>query len=735
MVPSDSEILERLRRKDSRVLSFQDLAKALGVGESAQEGLRERLDSLERRGEIARVRGEKYSAIEFSNLVAGRLTVRPEGFGFVLVKDGEDLFVPRSGMHGALDGDTVLAREERSRAAGRRGKDSDRTSGTVVKVLDRARERVVGRFETKDGRKVVLPYDPKIDAVVRIAEGKGQRAREGEIVEVRLTAFPDARRVAHGVVEERLGFLGEPGVDIEIVLRSHNLPPRFPEPVVAESERFPEEVRTEDLLGRRDFRERRIVTIDGETAKDFDDAVEVERTASGFRLGVHIADVSHYVAEETALDDEARSRGTSVYFPGRVLPMLPERLSNGLCSLNPRVDRLVLSAILEIDRKGRVTGAEFCKGVIRSAHRMTYTEIARLLETASTTEDARRYGSALDDFRTMGEVAALLRSRREARGSIDFDLPDADIVLDDAGLVVGIVPESRNVAHRLIEEFMLAANEAVAKKLLFAKQPAIYRVHDRPDPDRLVDLRDVLESFGYALKGDLDELAPSEFQRLLTEIEGKPEERLLHDLLLRAQRKAVYSQECRGHYALAAPYYCHFTSPIRRYPDLVVHRALSQLLEEGRAIAAKDFDPANERLKEISSHCSERERRAEQAERESLLWKKIVFMKDKVGREFDAYVTGVASFGVFVTLKDFFVEGLVPMSALGNDFFVYEQKQHRLKGRNSGKTFRLGDSMRVKLVAIDEVRRRLDFRLGGDVAPARAPVSEAYGRRPRRRKP
>ncbi len=735
MLPPDSEILERLRRKDSRVLSFQDLAKALRVGESAQDGLRERLDSLERRGEIARVRGEKYSAIEFSNLVAGRLTVRPEGFGFVLVKDGEDLFVPRSGMHGALDGDTVLAREERSRAAGRRGKDDGRTSGTVVKVLDRARERVVGRFETKDGRKVVLPYDPKIDALVRIAEGKGLRAREGEIVEVRLTAFPDARRVAHGVVEERLGFLGEPGVDIEIVLRSHNLPPRFPEPVVTESERFPEEVSTDDLLGRRDFRERRIVTIDGETAKDFDDAVEVERTASGFRLGVHIADVSHYVAEGTSLDDEARSRGTSVYFPGRVLPMLPERLSNGLCSLNPRVDRLVLSAILEIDRKGRVTGTEFCKGVIRSAHRMTYTEIARLLETAPTTEDARRYGAALEDFRTMGEVAALLRSRREARGSIDFDLPDADIVLDDAGLVVGIVPESRNVAHRLIEEFMLAANEAVAKKLLFAKQPAIYRVHDRPDPDRLVDLRDVLESFGYALKGDLEELDPSEFQRLLTEIEGKPEERLLHDLLLRAQRKAVYSEDCRGHYALAAPYYCHFTSPIRRYPDLVVHRALSRLLDEGRAIPAKDFEAANEGLKGISSLCSERERRAEQAERESLLWKKIVFMKDKVGREFDAYATGVASFGVFVTLKDFFVEGLVPMSALGNDFFVYEQKQHRLKGRSSGKTFRLGDSMHVKLVAIDEVRRRLDFRLGGDAVPVRTRVPEAYGRRPRRRKP
>ena len=712
MLPRDSEILEKLREKGSRIVSFRDLARKLHVRERDEDELRDRLESLERRGDIARVRGEKYSAIEFTNQVAGRITVRPEGFGFVLVKDGPDLYIPRTGMHGAMDGDTVLAREERTRSRGRTGS-PDRIAGSVVKVLDRARERVVGRFEKAEGRAVVIPYDPKIDAIVRIADGRTHGAREGEIVEVRLTSFPDARRVAHGVVEERLGFLGEPGVDIEIVLRSHGLSPRFPAPVIEEAERFPLRVRTEDLLGRRDFRDRRVVTIDGETAKDFDDAVEIERTATGFRLGVHIADVSHYVREGTALDDEARSRGTSVYFPGRVLPMLPEHLSNGLCSLNPEVDRLVLSALIETDRKGRVVSAEFVKGVIQSAARMTYTEVARLLESGPTHADKDRYGPLLEDFRNMAALAAKLRERREARGSIDFDLPDADVVLDDKGLVVGIVPEARNVAHRLIEEFMLAANEAVAKKLLFAKQPGIYRVHDRPDPDRLVDLRDVLEDFGYALKGDLAEIPPSAFQKVLKEIEGKPEERLLSDLLLRAQRKAVYSEECRGHYALAAPYYCHFTSPIRRYPDLVVHRQLSALIESGRPVAAKDFEAVNDRFREIAAFSSDRERRAEAAERESLLWKKIVFMKDKIGREFDAYVTGVTQFGLFVTLQDFFVEGLVPVSSLGDDFYVYEEKQHRLRGRSSGKVFRLGDSIRVQLKAIDEVRRRLDFRLAG----------------------
>ncbi|HMA17746.1 MAG TPA: RNB domain-containing ribonuclease, partial [Thermoanaerobaculia bacterium] len=331
--------------------------------------------------------------------------------------------------------------------------------------------------------------------------------------------------------------------------------------------------------------------------------------------------------------------------------------------------------------------------------------------------DKERYGPLLQGFREMGELAARLRERREGRGSIDFDLPDADVVLDDEGLVVGIVPESRNVAHRLIEEFMLAANEAVAKKLLFAKQPAIYRVHDRPDPDRLVDLREVLESFGYELKGDLDEVPPAAFQKVLKAIAGTPEERLLSDLLLRAQRKALYSEECRGHYALAAPYYCHFTSPIRRYPDLIVHRQLSALLETGRPVALKDFDVVNENLREIAGLSSERERRAEAAERESLLWKKIVFMKDKIGREFDAYVTGVTSFGVFVMLRDFFVEGLVPVSSLPDDFYVFEEKQHRLRGRSSGKIFRLGDAMRVQLKAIDEVRRRLDFRVAGVERP------------------
>jgi ribonuclease R len=718
MLPSDAQILDRLRQKGSRILSFGQLSGTFGVPESEADAFRELLNALEAQGKITRVRGEKYSAIEFSNLVAGKITIRAEGFGFVLSPDpgGEDLYVPRSGLGGALDGDFVLARqaETKKKKGSRRG--DDRISGVVVKILQRARDRIVGQFDSKEGRSRVIPYDPKMAIEVRIPREQTDGAIDSEIVVAKFTSYPDDRRIAHGEIVERLGFLGEPGVDVEIVIRMHDLPSRFPNEVVAESERFPEQLSADDLAGRADFRDHAIVTIDGETAKDFDDAVEVEKTPSGFRLGVHIADVSHYVAEGTALEAEARWRGTSVYFPGRVIPMLPERLSNILCSLNPRVDRLTLSAVIDFGADGRVQNAAFTKGVIRSAARMTYTEVARLLDHP-TPEDAQAYGPLLPKFRLMRELAMLLKKRREARGSIDFDLASAAVMLDADGFVVGIHPEDRNVAHLLIEEFMLAANEAVAKHLLFAKEPAIYRVHDRPDPDRLVALRETLQSFGYELKGDLEEIRPAAFQKILHEIEGKPEERFLTDLLLRSQRKAVYSSECRGHYALAADYYCHFTSPIRRFPDLIVHRALTRLLTARRPFPPEDFEARNGFYEQLARDSSERERRAESAERASLLWKKIVFLRDKIGRTFDAYVSGVAAFGVFVTLSEFLVEGLVPIQTLSDDFYVYEERGHRLRGRHTDKAYRLGDQIRVKLTALDEVQRRVDFRPESAPAP------------------
>ena len=723
MLPTESQILERLRQKGSRVLTFAQLAGALSVAEAEEEPFRARLDALERQGKVARVRGEKYSAIEHTGFLAGKISIRAEGYGFVLSPElhGEDLYVPRRGLGGALDGDLVLAREAERKPAKRGGprRMEDRISGTVVKILERARDRIVGQYDAGEGRSVVRPYNPRMATEVRVPKDAAGDAVDSEIVVAKFTSYPDDRRIARGEIVERLGFLGEPGVDIEIVIRSHDLPSRFPNEVEAEANAFSESIDPADLTGRHDFRHHTIVTIDGETARDFDDAVEVDKTGDGYRLGVHIADVSHYVEEGTRLDAEARWRGTSVYFPGRVVPMLPERLSNGLCSLNPRVDRFTLSVGIDFDSAGRVKQAVFTKGVICSAARMTYTEVARLLENPNP-DDERHYGGLVKSFRVMRELAALLRKRRESRGSIDFDLASAAVMLDDEGYVIGIRPESRNVAHSIIEEFMLAANEAVARHLVFAKEPAIYRVHDRPDPDKLAALRETLETFGYELKGDLEEVPPAAFQKLLKQIEGKPEERFLTDLLLRSQRKAVYSAECRGHYALAAPYYCHFTSPIRRYPDLIVHRALSRMLAVRRPFPADDFEIRNNAYEELARESSERERRAETAERESLLWKKIVFLRDKIGRVFDAYVSGVAAFGLFVTLAEYLVEGLVSVSTLADDFYVYEEKGHRLRGRSSGKIYRLGDAIRVKLVAIDEVQRRVDFRPEAEAPRGRA---------------
>lgn len=730
MIPSEAQILGRLQAKGSRILSFAELTGAFKVSEEEKDPFRLRLNALEREGKVARVRGGKYSAIEYSGLVAGKISIRAEGFGFVLSSDraGDDLFIPPGKLGGALDGDIVLAREEKPKA-GRRGvrRREERLAGTVLKILDRRRDRLVGQYHLRDGRSLVLPYDPRMATEVRVpAEGRGG-ALDSEIVVAKFVAYPDDRRIARGEVVERLGFLGEPGVDLEIVIRQFDLPNRFPNEVIAEAASFPEELRPEDWRGREDFRGHPIITIDGETARDFDDAVEVERTPRGWRLGVHIADVSHYVREGSALDSEGRWRATSVYFPGRVVPMLPERLSNGLCSLNPRVERLTLSALIEFDDRGRVLETRFARGVIRSAARMTYTEVARLLEHA-TPEDRRGYGPLLDRFPLMRTLALLLRSRRMERGSIDFDLPSAAVTLDDEGYVISIRPESRNIAHSIIEEFMLAANEAVARHLLFSKEPAIYRVHHRPDPDRLIDLQETLASFGYELKGDLAQIPPSRFQEILGEIKGKPEERFLTDLLLRSQQKAIYSARCDGHYALAADYYCHFTSPIRRYPDLIVHRALTRLLESGRPFPPADFEARNNHLEEIARECSERERRAESAERESLLWKKIVFLRDKMGQVFNAYVSGVTAFGLFVTLSEFLVEGLVSVSTMSDDFYVYDAKGHRLQGRATGKSFRLGDLIRVKLAAIDEVQRRVDFRVV-EAATARPP---ARGKPPRR---
>jgi ribonuclease R len=772
-----------LKPRGQRVLPFSDLArKVFGLSPTAadEDALRDVVADLERRGEIVRVRGEKLSLIEFTDFAAGTLAVRGEGRAFLLSGEPGVPDTPVVALGSALDGDFVLVRVEEPKAAakskgGRPPRFEPRASGRVVKVLVRRRETVVGKIVRGPEGAFIVPFDRKIDARLAVPDGKDLGAPDGIFVEARILAYPDDRRLALAEVMDTIGFEGDAGVDVEVVARKWGIPREYPETVIAEAERSVREVDEGERRSRTDFTNRTIVTIDGETARDFDDAIEAEQLPNGgFRIGVHIADVSHYVPIGSALDAEAYERGTSVYFPDRAIAMLPERLSNDLCSLRPDEERRTVSAVLTLDKHGETVKSEFYRSLIKSRARLTYTAVGEFLEGKKEKEKekeksflegeegkkavpgadgaspsahslSKKSSSSSsvsspispevgDMLRVAQRAAHALQSRRVRRGSLDFDLPDADVILGEEGDVVAILKAVRNEAHRLIEEFMLAANEAVARHLVFVPTPAMYRVHDRPDETRLVALRAVLGPLGYVLPEDEEEVSPATFQAILDQAQGKPEERFVDDLVLRSQKKALYSEECRGHYALAATYYAHFTSPIRRYPDLLVHRALVEWIATRRAPDPEESAGRTRWFHEAASHCSSRERRAESAEREAVAWKKFVFLSKRVGEEFWAYVSAVVGFGLFVTLEDIYVDGLVPISSLEDDFYRYEDVEHRLVGASTGRIYRLGDRLRVKLVKADAEKRGLDFVPIGESAGPRS-RSRVEAVRPQRRRP
>jgi ribonuclease R len=680
---------------------------------------------MERDGTLVPLRGKRYSLLEFTPYHAGTVKVHPDGYGTIFGGGEEpDIYIDRRSMKGAMNGDLVVVRIDKKNPTFRKVRGRDLIAGEVTQVLRRAHRTVVGRFHEDGERPFVVPYDARLDHDVMIDSDATLDAQDGEMVNVEIDRYPDrSSSVARGRVVERLGFIGDPGVDIEVVIRKLHIPHNFPEEVLHAAESIPAEVSQEEIARRIDCRARNIVTIDGETAKDFDDAVEVERLANGnFRLGVHIADVAHYVTEGSVLDEEAFERGTSVYFPGRAVAMLPERLSNGICSLNPRVDRLTFSVDIEIDRRGRFVDRKVYKSVIKTKERMTYTNVNAILTAADGGGPAlkEQYGYLHDDFLRMHELYEILRARREARGSIDFDLPEADVQLDESGDIAAIKATERNVAHRIIEEFMLAANEVVAQELVFANQPGIFRVHQQPDPQKLQDLREILKEFKLTLRGDVEDIRPAELQRVLKAITGTPEDRFLTNIILRSMKRAFYSEEDIGHFALGFEHYCHFTSPIRRYPDLIVHRRLAELVASG-ALYGERRDQI-ERLHPLyAAQSSERERRADEASREVLEWKKVIFMRDKVSEAFSGVVTGVTSFGMFVELDEIFVQGMVPIATVGGDFWQYKERQHRLIGEASGRELRLGDHVRVEVKSIDEDRHQIEFRLleiaGTPIAP------------------
>jgi ribonuclease R len=716
-LPQKSElhqsIIDLLRQKGNRLLPIAEIHERLNDPDVTRDQVQRAVNDLESDGVILPVRGKRYSLLEFTPYHAGRIKVHPDGYGTVFGgMDDPDIYIDRKSMKGAMNGDLVVVRADKRLPKYRKVHGRDLIVGEVTQVLRRAHRTVVGRFHGVQPQPFVVPFDFRLDTDIIIdSRDETLGARDGEMVNVEIDRYPDrGTPLAHGRVVETLGFIGDPGVDIEVVIRKFHIPHEFPPEVLRAAESVPTEVSPNEIAKRVDLRERTIVTIDGETAKDFDDAVEVRMLPNGhYLLGVHIADVAHYVTEGSELDREAFERGTSVYFPGRAVPMLPERLSNGICSLNPRVERLTFSVDIEIDRRGRFIERKVYKSVIRTKERMTYTDVNAIL-TADRPELRERYGYLYPDFERMHELYQILRKRREARGSIDFDLPEAEVMLSEAGDIEAIRPTERNVAHRLIEEFMLAANEQIATELVLANQPGLYRVHQQPDPQKLEDLREILKEFKLALRGDVEEIRPGELQRILKAVEGQPEERFLTNIILRSMKRAFYSEESQGHFALAMEHYCHFTSPIRRYPDLIVHRRLAELIESGPLYG--------DRLSKIeaahpmyATQSSEREKRAEEAEREVLEWKKVIFMRDKVGQQYAGIITGVAPFGVFVELEEIFVQGLVPVATIGGDFWVFLDREHRLRGESTGRDLRLGDHVRVEVKSIDEDRHQIEFRL------------------------
>jgi ribonuclease R len=802
---TDRELVARIARSAGQKAGYKQLVRELSLGGGMQRRLLlEQLARLTARGELVKLDREHWSMPKRiseadgtrENLSAGRLDLHRDGYGFVRpnarqASGQDDIFIPPNEINGAMQGDQVLVEVEPPKADGRR-------MGRIVRVLERRNPTVVGIFHYQHSDRAqghsVVPFDERMTQPILIPLGQelppaheaatphrvlGSEAiaaevhenLEGLVVDVEITSWPTPTRPPIGRVIEVLGDPEDFSVDVEMMIRKHQLPRVFPDKVLADA-RSVAHLDPEEVASRRDFRELPIVTIDGETARDFDDAVLVtERAGGGYELQVHIADVAEYVRAGTDLDLEARLRGTSVYFPDRAIPMLPQELSTGICSLRPGEDRLVLSCIMQLDANGRIESYEIVEGAIRSAARMTYTDVHKILE--GDAETRARYAALVPNFERMRYLAGLMNKRREERGSIDFDLPEPVIEFDEHGQMRGITKSERTWANRLIEEFMLAANECVATWLEDMGVPSLYRIHEKPEARRVVQFEELAASFGYSLglgalpvkriqtRGDRRDaqrsgrnphthevpedipVTPRMYQKLAAKIEGKPEERILSYLMLRSLRQARYSEINEGHFALAAPSYTHFTSPIRRYPDLTVHRIAKTLLREGvrgkgeiahdrhsspwthpheglagvrvtqphrsEAVFAGDPPIPEAELAQIAEETSQTERRAAEAERELIEWKKVRFMQDRVGEEFAALVLNPAKFGLFVELTDMFVEGLVPIDTLRDDRYTWRENTHEIIGERWGRRFRAGDRVQVILDRILAQERRLQF--------------------------
>ncbi len=692
---SSPQILE-LMEKEDRPLLLREILRRLGLEKEQRHQARECLRDLADAGKVVRIRGNRYGLPAKMNLIVGRVKAHPDGYGFVIpeAEGEEDIFVSPRNLKEAMHGDRVVARIESIRKKGK--------EGSVIRILERKTRKVVGKFMRAKNYSYIIPEDERILQEVFIPEGETKRARPNQIVVAEITQYPTERARPEGRITHILGYPDDPEIEPQIIIHKYDLPDRFTSAALKEALNLPPIPSLHECRGRVDLRGIPTFTIDGENARDFDDAVSIEREREGgVKLYVSISDVSHYVGEETVLDNEAYLRGTSVYFPDRAIPMFPPELSNEICCLHPRVDRLTLTAELRYDGEGERREVRFYPSVIRSNERLTYTWVRKILVDGEM-ELREKFSPLLASLDLMADLCRKLRRKRIERGAMDFDLPEPEIILNLQGETEDIIRAERSLAHQIIEEFMIAANEAVARFMEEKGVPFIYRIHEPPKQEAMDEFRRFISHFGYKIRKEPGH-SPKEIQRILLGVKGRPEERVVNEILLRSMKWAKYSAKNLGHFGLASDGYTHFTSPIRRYPDLMVHRFLKKVL------SGEEMKIQEEVLANKADHLSNRERVAMEAEREILGRYRVRFMKGKIGEEFEGVISGVTAFGFFVELKDIFVEGLVRVTSLHDDYYQYHEKKYCLVGERTHKTFRIGDEVRVRVDRVDVERRHIDF--------------------------
>lgn len=681
-------------------MKYKELAFLFQLTEDEKPVLSQILNELTEEGRIVKTPRGKYQRLD-AGILCGTFTGNNRGFGFVTVEgDDEDYFIPEKACNGALHMDTVLMRVTNAESSAGR-----RREGEITRILSHGIKELVGTFDPGKGYGFVIPDNQKFNQDIFIPKALTKGAVRGHKVVVQITDYGNKNQKPEGRITEILGHINDPGTDVISIVKAYDLPVEFPDMVMRQAERTPEEPDAKDYAGRKDLRDWMTVTIDGDDAKDLDDAITLRKTEDGYELGVHIADVSEYVTEHSPLDEEALTRGTSVYLVDRVIPMLPHRLSNGICSLNQGTDRLALSCIMQINEKGNVVHHEITETVIRVDRRMSYANVNKILEQNDEAVK-QEYAEFLPMFYQMKELADILRKKRDKRGSIDFDFPETQIILDEKGFPVDIRPYERLTANKIIEDFMLLANETVAEDYFWQELPFVYRTHESPDPDRIRKLGILVSNFGYCLKANPENIHPKEFQKLLEQISDSPEEAMISRLTLRSMKQAKYSTICYGHFGLATHYYCHFTSPIRRYPDLQIHRIIKENLH-GK-LSDKRITHYEKILPEVSESCSKLERRADEVEREVEKMKKVQYMSRRIGECYEGVISGVNAWGMYVELPNT-VEGLVHVTNMVDDYYYYDEEKYAMIGKDTGKEYTLGEKVWVMVKAADRISKTIDF--------------------------